>query len=59
MKEGVSSRLLPQGASMLWVARGRGTRKPLQQVCHSPFCRTSLMTVTEWRKPAGPVRQEP
>lgn len=27
MKEGVSSRLLSQGASMLWAARGRGTSK--------------------------------
>lgn len=33
MKEGVSSRLLPQGASMLWADRGRGTRKPLQLGC--------------------------
>lgn len=49
MKEGVSSRLLPQGASMLWADRGRGTRKPLQLVCQSPFCRSRLITGTAWR----------
>lgn len=59
MKEGVSSRLLPQGASMFWAARGRDTHKPLQQVCQTPFCRTRLMIGTAWRKPAGPVRQGP
>lgn len=35
MKEGVSSRLLPQRASMLWAARGRGPSKPLSQILHS------------------------
>lgn len=57
MKECVSSRLLPRGASMLWAARGRGTHKPLRQVCQTPFCRTRLMTGTAWRKPVGGARE--